>query len=108
MVIRVAVMLALAGGVFSCGGDGSDAPMKCDALVSRICARVIACVNDGTTEGECEAAAKTVLPCARAVAVSTGYDSCVAEVQTSPCSVLVNTDMLALPPTCHASIFLPQ
>jgi hypothetical protein len=82
--------------------------MKCDALVTRICARVIECADDGTTQGECEAGAMTTLPCAQAVAVSTGYDSCVAEVQASPCSVLVTTDMINLPATCHASVLFPQ
>lgn len=108
MFARLLVALVLFGGVVSCGGDGTDAPAKCNALVTRLCARAIVCANDGTTQVECEAGAKTNLPCAQADAVSDGYDSCMSELQTSPCSVLLANDTLNLPATCKASILFKQ
>ncbi|HVZ72613.1 MAG TPA: hypothetical protein VHJ20_09580 [Polyangia bacterium] len=104
MMKRIGGVL-LFGLLVSCGGSsGTDAPEKCDALVDRVCARAISCANDGTTQAECVAEAKTSLPCAEADAVSDGYDSCMSEVQTSPCSVLLANDTLNLPATCEGSI----
>ena len=99
----VVVALVLVGGVLSCDGP-NDAPAKCNALVTTICVRVVACANDGRTQAECEASAKTGLPCAQADAISDGYDSCMSEVETSPCSVLWANGTTNLPATCRASI----
>src|SRR5438046_1874460 len=102
-VVVFGVALVLLGEVVSCDSP-NDAPAKCDALVTTICVRVGACANDGRTQAECEASAKTGLPCAQADAVSDGYNSCMSEVETSPCSVLFANGATNLPATCHASI----
>jgi len=103
MFARVVVAFVLVGGVLSCDGP-NDAPAKCDALVTTVCVRVIACANNGTTQAECEAGAKTTLPYAQADSVSDGYNACVSEVETSPCSVLWANGTTNLPATCHAAI----
>jgi hypothetical protein len=94
------LMLLLA--VASCGGGGSDTPAeKCDALAALTCQRAIACANDGTTQAECLATVKTVLPCAQADAVSDGYAACMSELRASPCSVLETNGP---PATCDGVI----
>ena len=103
MMCRV-IGLVLVGMVLSCGGESNDAPEKCDALVDRLCERALVCANDGTTQAECVASAKTGLPCAQADAVSDGYDACLSELQSSPCTVLLANNKLNLPATCRASI----
>ena len=105
MFAKAIVVCALFGAVLSCGGgDGNDAPAQCDALVTRLCQRGIQCANDGTTQAECVAGVKTVLPCAQADAVSDGYNACMMELQTTPCSVLLANNMLNLPATCNGSV----
>ena len=101
---RLVLIVAVAAGVLSCGGGGGSPPEKCDAFVSRLCTRVIGCANDGTTQSECEASAKTSLPCAQADGVSDGYNSCMSELQASPCSVLWSNNQVNLPATCKGSI----
>ncbi len=96
-------------------GDGDDGPtpaMKCDAFVDRFCGRLIECKapTDPATIAECVAALHTVLPCAQADRVSDGYESCMEEVRTSPCTVLYNsaTGEGDLPATCNGSILFKQ
>jgi hypothetical protein len=94
------LMLLLA--VASCGGGGDSAPEKCEALVARLCQRAIACIPDGTTQAECVASVKTVISCAEADSVSAGYNACMSELQSSPCSVLVTADgELNTPASCE-------
>jgi hypothetical protein len=107
MIAKVAG-LALLGMMFSCGSDSNDAPAKCDALVARVCERWIACTNSSATQAECVAVQKTSLPCAQADAVSDGYNSCMSELQTSPCSVLAANNTINLPATCISSILFKQ
>ena len=107
MLLRI-VGVVVFGIAVSCGGDAGDAPAKCDNLVTRFCQRAIACVNDGTTQAECVAVAKTTLPCAQADAVSDGYNACMSELQASPCSVLVANDTVNLPATCNGTILFKQ
>jgi hypothetical protein len=89
--------------VAGCGG-GNDAPQKCNALVTKTCARVIACANDGTTQAECEAQVKTTLPCAGADAVGDTYAACMSELDQSPCSVLIANDTINPPASCSQVI----
>jgi hypothetical protein len=95
-------LMALVLAVSSCGPN--DAPAKCDALVTRLCAREVECLRGATTQEECEAAVKTSLPCAQADGVSDGYESCMSELESSPCSVLVSGYDVNLPATCKGAI----
>jgi hypothetical protein len=107
MLLRI-VGVVVFGIAVSCGGDASNAPAKCDNFVNRLCQRAIACANDGTTQAECVAAAKTTLPCAQADAVSDGYNACMSELQSSPCSVLITNNTVKLPATCNGTILFEQ
>jgi hypothetical protein len=100
MLGKVAGLILLLA-VTSCGG--SDGPVeKCEALVARLCQRAIACIPDGTTQAECVASVKTVISCAEADSVSAGYNACMSELQSSPCSVLVTADgELNTPASCE-------
>jgi hypothetical protein len=106
VAMLVAVVLTL-----SCGGGDeapNDAPQKCEALVTQLCVRVVACQNGATTMSECVAEAKAGLPCAQADGVSDGYPACLTEIQSSPCSVLVGATTITLPATCTGSIIFRQ
>lgn len=105
MVGKVAGLMLLLV-VTSCGAE--SAAEKCEALVSRLCQRGLACADDGTTQAECVAAVKTTLPCAQADKVSDGYNACMSELQSSPCTVLFANDELNLPATCNDSILFEQ
>lgn len=99
MMGKVAGLVLLLA-VVSCGAE--TPPEKCNALMSRLCQRAIACINDGTTQAECVATVQTLISCADAVGVSSGYNACMSELQSSPCSVLVTTDGdLNLPASCE-------
>lgn len=104
MLGKVSGLLLLLA-VASCGGDASP-PEKCNALVSRLCQRAIACINDGTTQSECVAGVQTLISCADADSVSSGYDACMSELQSSPCSVLVTADGELNPPASCEDVIL--
>jgi hypothetical protein len=109
MFVRILVGLALIQVLVSCGGeDDPSPPEKCDALVELLCERVRECADDGTTQDECVASVKTGLPCAQADAVSDGYDSCLNEIEASPCSVIWSDGALHLPATCNQTILFRQ
>ena len=82
------------------GGSGNSAAQKCDSLVSLLCARAIECLNDGTTQDQCVSLVKTDLNCADADAVSSTYDACVSDVQSTSCTLLLANNTINLPATC--------
>jgi len=105
--VRAVATVALVCGVLSCGGGAKDPPAKCGEVVSRFCARVVACLNDGTSQADCVTITRVELPCARAESVTDSYDACAAELQTAECSVLA-PNQLFLPATCRAAfVFEP-
>lgn len=96
----------------SCGSsDGpppvNDAPEKCSALVTHACLRLRECLPGVATQAECEAGLKTDLPCALAVGTGPGYASCIAEIDSSPCTILYGGGMLHSPASCTGVILVP-
>jgi hypothetical protein len=108
MFVRVVATVALVCGVLSCGGGAKDPPAKCDEVVTRFCARIVACVNDGTTtQADCETFTRTELPCSRAESVTDSYDVCASELRTAECSAL-GSGPFNLPASCRAAFVFGQ
>ena len=99
----VTVTLLLASALVSCGGDTSPVA-RCNALVSKVCARAIACFQDGTTQADCVASANTELPCAQADGVGTTYNTCMSDLDSISCAVLTANNNLNLPDSCSGVI----
>jgi hypothetical protein len=96
--------LLMACSLMSCGSNASTPPAKCDALVTKVCARGIACFQDGTTQSECVAGANVDLPCAQADAVGASYNTCMSDLDSISCAVLTANGTLNLPASCTAVI----
>ena len=112
------VGLALGLSFSGCSGSsdgGSSAPTppeECETFIDDYCGRVAACViqnneDPGATEAQeetsCADAAKANLPCEKAVAVGTTYNSCITEVKAIACSAVTAAEqsgnVAALVPT---------
>jgi hypothetical protein len=103
MFVKGVAMLVLVCGALSCGSGAKDPPERCGEVVGRLCARIVACLNDGmTTQGECEAFTRTELPCTRAESVTDSYGACAADVQAAECETL-GSGPFYLPATCRAA-----
>lgn len=86
---------------FGCSGDDDDevnpAVGKCNDLIDLYCPAVIDCaVGAGTvptddrdaTVADCNAGAKDVLDCSRALGVSSSYDACIEALQDPDCDAI--------------------
>jgi hypothetical protein len=91
----------------ACGTEPSPVE-KCDDLVDILCDRGVQC--EGGSHAECVQAVKTQLPCGSAKSVSSSYDRCIDQLQTSSCNVLFGTNSttgeleLHLPADCNSVI----
>jgi hypothetical protein len=89
-----------------CGGDDKAPPTpieKCQALVSAVCNKLVAC-NLTPTTSSCAADAATALDCQRAVGVSANYETCMAEVTGATCDNVQASNQL--PASCSKTITL--
>jgi hypothetical protein len=97
--------LLMACSLVSCGSSSDSSPTgKCNALTAKVCARGIACFQDGTTQSECVAGANMDLPCAQADAVGAAYGSCMSDLDSISCAVLTANGTLNLPASCNGVI----
>jgi hypothetical protein len=72
--------------------DPAPARAACDQLLTRLCGHVLECGMVASLE-ECRQQVDTAIDCDRAVAHSPGFDACLAQVETLPCSMLVLPDL---------------
>lgn len=123
-----ALCVCAALGAGACSSDdggskpnGASAPQKCEDFAHAWCSRAVNCLvqlgtltqaNASQNLSECENEALSVLPCSKAVQVSSTYDQCMSEVQSLDCSVWnVSSDKLGSvsPPTsCQKIILINQ
>ena len=90
---RLCVLVAL-----GCGGTGDDGPMKCAALYAHVCARALACLQDGTTAEQC-ATQYDVTACSQVHGVGPTYDACLTAIDRLSCSAFAPGGKADLPST---------
>jgi hypothetical protein len=93
-------LLVCALASISCGGDSNDASKKCDAFVTKVCARLVECTTNGQTQEQCTAVVNMTLHCESAASVSGSYAACLSALDTIACSDLVGESGTNLPPAC--------
>jgi hypothetical protein len=101
----VAVALAfVAAATVGCDGDDqSAAERQCNALIDRICARMVVC-GSMTSTSSCHSAMATYLPCASAVAVGPTYGTCLTDVDAIDCAAFATDTWL--PASCNHVILM--
>ena len=110
-MVRVGLVVVMLG----CGGGGGSSPVeKCDDLVDIVCDRAVECIPGAGTHASCVQEVQQVIPCGSAKQVSTSYDRCMTQLETTSCAVLfpVNPQNgqreLVLPADCMSVILMRQ
>ena len=82
-VVTVALGFIAVFGIAGCGD--SDAPQKCDDLVSTYCSKISDCSLFTGTD-ECVTEVKKTLNCGDAKEVGDDYDRCMNDIKSISCS----------------------
>jgi hypothetical protein len=121
---RSLVIAAACAGAFGCGDDDPSTVQpdpasvaKCEKFIADYCPAVADCAIDGdrlssddrdAAIDECDAAAKEVLDCSRAVSVSDTYDACMDWLDEPDCdaygAAIESGDDSPLPDECNEVI----
>jgi hypothetical protein len=112
--VRVAIVLALGAGCSGGGGPEKEDPVdKCHAWLAQICTRFVECAPDEFTYDECvRSLFANVFSCdSHAVGVGDTYDTCMGQLASTSCEILVPIDpesgaRLELPAGCLDAIIL--
>jgi hypothetical protein len=93
------LLLSALSALPSCGKGAEE---TCNDFITEICAKKVpACVPPSIlTEAACRQQVMEVNPCSRAVSVTSSYDDCITELNTSSCATLFPNNMLVVPPDC--------
>jgi hypothetical protein len=91
--------------VVACSSSSSTVPpspsQQCDAIVSDLCFRVVACFPDAGTQADCKTSLEGELNCSSATAVSSGYSACSSAVGSDTCAMLGTADTIMSPTACN-------
>ena len=91
-------------GVACSSSSGSALPtpsQQCDAMVSDLCFRVVACFPDGGTQADCKTSLEGELNCSAVTAVSSGYSACSSAVGSDTCAMFGTADTIMSPTACN-------
>ena len=96
------LLLSALSALPSCGKSPEE---QCTDLIADVCARVPDCAaSSGLTEAICKQQVAALIPCGRAVDVTSSYDECITEINTFSCTTLFPNNTLVLPANCMGVI----